>query len=421
MSRSRSSDDVGTFLDAAQVARTRMAAHLAQLDAQRGAAAERLEGLRRRFAEQRDLLDELIARDEELAAIDEDLRGQVASLEQAAVLLERERAKYLDLFVNAPDAYVITDLAGTTQEANLRAAGLFNVPPQFLAGRPLVSFVSRQDTRLFRALLKEAEQVAGGVRAAMIRMRPRGQTPFVVAARVSLVRSLSGAPMAVRWSLRQVHMSEARQAAWLVDSEFARLLQDLRRPLATIQTWVRSLRDGEVQDEQERAQALAWIEKTASDEVVLLDELKELGELDFDSHERAAVDLVEQVRAVVAVVAPEMAPERWPASPMTVLGRADLLRRALVVILRRVLAGHPHGAPPNPVEITAAGDGVVVRLPVPENAGVPAGWGVRLAVAARIVEGHGGRLVVREADTGAELHLPLASASVDSTVEPTTS
>jgi signal transduction histidine kinase len=409
MSRSRTDDDVGAFLDTAHSSRELLETRLAQLQEQRSAAAVRLQGLRPRLATQTDVLDELLARDEELAAIDDELRAQIASLEAASDLLERERSKYLDFFVNAPDAYVVTDLSGTTQEANLRAAGLFNVAPQFLAGRPLVSFVSRQDTRLFRAILKDVEQADGAVRSATIRMRPRGQAPFVVAARVALVRSLAGRPIAVRWSLRQVDAGEVRQAAWLVDSELARLLQDLRRPLASIQTWVRALRDGEVHEEQERAQALAWIEKTAADELSLLDELQELGDLEVESQEKNVVDLLEQVRAVVAVIAPEMAPCRVPASPLCVRGDAALLRRALVVLLRRAAAAHPQGVPVPPIELSVSGGSAVVIVHANEEARLPPGWGVRLAIASRIAESHGGRLIVSQSHAAAELHLPLGS------------
>lgn len=420
MSRAGSADEVRSFLQETRAARERTQSELVELRAHRAAAAERLERLRPHLGARTDLLDELMARDEELAAVDDELRSQVASLEHACALLERERGKYLDLFVNAPDAYIVTDLAGITQEANLRAAGMFSVAPPFLAGRPLIGFVARQDTRVFRSLLKDMGAADGAVRSATIRMRPRGQMPFVVAARVAVVRSSSGLPIAARWSLRQLSAQEVKRAAWLVDSEMARVLQDLRDPLASIQRWVRSLREGHAGDEQERDQALAWIEKTAAEEQVLLDELAELADLGAEPIEKQEVDLGEQLRAVIAVVAPEIVLSQWPQVPLRVNVRADLLRRSLVLLLRRAIEGLPQKAWLPRVRALASGGNAVVVIEAQEGALAPSGWNVRLAIAARIAESHGGRLVLREEHPTAELHLPLTGAptSKDDPEEP---
>jgi PAS domain-containing protein len=408
MSRTRTSDEVASFLFAARTTRESSESMLAQLKTQRDAAANRLGGLRPRLLNDSDVLDELQARDEELAAVDDELRAQVVSLKHACELLERERSKYLDLFVNAPDACIVTDLNGFTQEANLRAAALFDVSPSFLAGRPLVSFVSRQDTRLFRTLLKDVEHMDGSVRSALLRMRPRGQMPFVVAARVGVVRSPSGRAVAARWSLRQLKTRDVTHAAWLIDSELARVLQDLRRPLTAIQSWVRSLRENDGADEHERAEALARIEKAAADEMGVLDDLGELGELDPDSGEKASFELLEQIRAVAAAVAPD-ADLQTSASRVFVSGRVDLLRKALVVLVCRAMAGQAEGAKPLQIGLSTRGDEAVVTIAADESSPTPAGWNVRLAIAARIAHSHGGRLVARDGHPSAELYLPVAS------------
>src|SRR5690348_12906587 len=54
--------------------------------------------------------DELLARDESLAAATEELRQQRDALQRASLLIERERTKYWELFSAAPEAYVVTDL-----------------------------------------------------------------------------------------------------------------------------------------------------------------------------------------------------------------------------------------------------------------------------------------------------------------------
>jgi signal transduction histidine kinase len=252
----------------------------------------------------------------------------------------------------------------------------------------------------------------GSVRSALLRMRPRGQMPFLVAARVGLVRSPSGRPVAARWSLRQLNTRDVTRAAWLVDSELARLLQDLRRPLTAIQGWVRSLRDGEAAEEHERTQALAWIEKAAADELVLLDELGELGALDPDLAERASFELVEQVRAVVAGVTADIDLQCSP-SHIVVSGRVDLLRRALGVLVRRAVASQPDEAKPLQIRVSIREDDAVISVAADESSPTPSGWSLRLAIAARIAQSHGGRLVARDSHSNAELHLALASQSAD--------
>jgi PAS domain S-box-containing protein len=152
-------------------------------------------------------------REEELALAAEELRVQQDQLEVACELLERERAKYMDLFEQSPDAYVATDTSGSITNANMAAGALFGVEPSLLVGKPLISFVARQDTRSFREQLRELKD-APDVRSLTLRMRPRGGGVFVVAFCVRVVRGLRGKPMAFRCTLRKTD-APAVNASWL--------------------------------------------------------------------------------------------------------------------------------------------------------------------------------------------------------------
>ncbi|HXN33925.1 MAG TPA: PAS domain-containing protein [Polyangiaceae bacterium] len=154
-------------------------------------------------------------REEELALAAEELRVQQDQLELACELLERERAKYMDLFEQSPDAYVATDMAGLITNANVAAGALFGVEPGLLVGKPLISFVARQDTRAFREELRELKD-APDVRSMTLRMRPRGGGVFVVALCVRVVRGLRGKPMAFRCTLRKTDTPSVN-ASWLDD------------------------------------------------------------------------------------------------------------------------------------------------------------------------------------------------------------
>jgi PAS domain S-box-containing protein len=152
-------------------------------------------------------------REEELALAAEELRVQQDQLELACELLERERAKYMDLFEQSPDAYVATDTGGSITNANLAAGALFGVEPSLLVGKPLISFVARQDTRAFREQLRELKGEPD-VRSMTLRMRPRGGGVFVVAFCVRVVRGLRGRPMAFRCTLRKTE-APAAMPSWL--------------------------------------------------------------------------------------------------------------------------------------------------------------------------------------------------------------
>jgi PAS domain S-box-containing protein len=83
---------------------------------------------------------ELLTLIEELRVADEELRAQNEELIGSRQLIDRERARYRELFDFAPDAYVVTDVNGTIREANVAAGRLLSVDPKFLVGKPIQTF-----------------------------------------------------------------------------------------------------------------------------------------------------------------------------------------------------------------------------------------------------------------------------------------
>jgi PAS domain S-box-containing protein len=51
------------------------------------------------------------------------------------------------LFEFVPDAYWLTDINGTIQEANRAAGSLLNISPRFLIGKPLSVFVKPEELK----------------------------------------------------------------------------------------------------------------------------------------------------------------------------------------------------------------------------------------------------------------------------------
>jgi PAS domain S-box-containing protein len=97
--------------------------------------------------------EHLLAAYEELSVAEEELRAQHETILESQRQLEIQRHRYHTLFDFAPDPYLVTDEAGTIEEANAAAAELLGVPRTLLVGKPLVTFVDVHARAEFRAHL----------------------------------------------------------------------------------------------------------------------------------------------------------------------------------------------------------------------------------------------------------------------------
>ncbi len=87
---------------------------------------------------------------EELCVAEEEMRVQNEELIAVNQELHKEHQRYLELFDFAPEGYLVTDLDGTIQEANLAVAALLNVRREFLVGKPMLVYVNEEDRKIFR-------------------------------------------------------------------------------------------------------------------------------------------------------------------------------------------------------------------------------------------------------------------------------
>jgi PAS domain S-box-containing protein len=387
---------------------------LLRLSEQRDAAARRLDDrLQQATATPLELVEELRVRDEELRATVDELAEQLDSVRQAASLLERERAKYVDLFEHAPDAYIVTNLAGVIEEANMAASALFRAEAAFLRGRSLVTFVARGDTDTFRSLLRRLQTVdPGGYKESLrtvVRMRPRGQLVFVAYIHVGVLPAENGRPLVLRWVLRRFDVdAEAGEGSTREAlADFAgSVAEELRAPLIPIVEWARSLRDCDVRDEEERRKAIGWIERSAQAQKAKLDELAEFARTYREGPEAHVTDVLE-----VAEQAANLEGE-WSrvllrletgSAPLRVL--ASSLLRALDLLLQRALEGTPR-AFKVVLRVRAHAGEVLIDIIAGEGARMPDGWTVRTAIATRIIERCGVRIGLSEGSPSTNLRLP---------------
>jgi PAS domain S-box-containing protein len=138
---------------------------------------------------------------EELNVAEEEMRQQADELVMTRDELESERRRYIELFEDAPDAYLVTDDAGVVREANRAAERMLQIDRFRLRGKPLAAMVDEDFRRAFRLMLDlrcgAPENIAFDTT-----IRPRDGVPMEVAVRIRRVSG--GTRPELRWSLRDV-------------------------------------------------------------------------------------------------------------------------------------------------------------------------------------------------------------------------
>ncbi len=156
--------------------------------------------------------EELQVAHEELHQQNEQLEQQNQELMVALALAQSQRQRYLDLFEQAPDGYLVTNVAGTISEANRAAAKLLNVEPRFLVGKPLSIFFPKEVRQTLISKLNSICSVDFATEWE-VSLIPRNKPPIDVAISVACVRASSGEVVDLRWLLRD--LSERKRSVEL--------------------------------------------------------------------------------------------------------------------------------------------------------------------------------------------------------------
>src|SRR5712671_647513 len=85
------------------------------------------------------------------------LRGAQKTLQQQNDELVVARQRYLEQFDFAPDGYLVTDLTGVVEEANIAAAVLLHSERDMMAGKPLALYLPADDQDRFAAHLLQLQ------------------------------------------------------------------------------------------------------------------------------------------------------------------------------------------------------------------------------------------------------------------------
>jgi PAS domain S-box-containing protein len=172
---------------------------------------------------------------ESLHTAESELRQQDEQVweSQQMVLMERER--YYALFDGAPDAYLVTDVHGAIQEANLAATRLLNLSASFLKDKPMGLYILPEDRPTFRSFtnfLVDAPLSERYEQDFTLQSRHLAE-PISISATVVPMRDYQEKVVGFRWLLRNVSQQRYDQAQLRSTNQLLRSLIDAS-PLAII-------------------------------------------------------------------------------------------------------------------------------------------------------------------------------------------
>jgi PAS domain S-box-containing protein len=163
------------------------------------------------------------------------LQGTQKELQRQNEELMVARQRYLEQFDFAPDGYLVTDMTGVVEEANIAAAVLLHSERDMMAGKPLALYLPPDDQERFAAhLLQLQSGSVHRIRDWQTTIRPQSGRPFPAALTVGVVRSKEGKPAGLRWLLRDISnfkRAESERADLLVRERVARAEANAARRL----------------------------------------------------------------------------------------------------------------------------------------------------------------------------------------------
>src|SRR5947208_7663591 len=201
-----------------------------RLHQQLQSARERLQDLYRRAEAspaQRELLEEALAELsislEELQVSIEEMRQYNDELAAAQEETAVEHRRYRELFDFAPAGYLVTDPWGNIQDANRQANEILGVLQEYLAHKPMITFIAERDHKRFRDLLGKllTDDLSGEWETEILRRR-NGGAPFPATLSVFRVCDPQDRLIRLLWLVRNI--TERKKAEDIVQQSLRRVI-----------------------------------------------------------------------------------------------------------------------------------------------------------------------------------------------------
>jgi PAS domain S-box-containing protein len=381
--------------------------------------------------------DELELFYEELTVADEELRVQQELLDQAQIVVEQERARYRELFDQAPVPYLVTNGAGMIDTANSAAAATLRIQPDNLIGKPLAVFVDPPARTDFRTQLLRIASSRDSTATIRVRLVSRGGEAIDMTSAVGIVRDRDDRVAEIRWLLVNDSMAlqtereqllaaaeAARVAAESADTAKTQLLatvsHELRTPLTAIGGYAELLELG-LRGELNEAQRedVHRVRGAQQHMLSLLDDLLLYFRLGMGglTAEVSSISLTDIVSGLTSFVTPQANARRialrveLPAARIKVQADVDRARQIVINLLQNAVKFSPDDSD---VELSTTTDDELVVISVRDRGpgisaetlasvfepfvqlGLPTatrvGFGLGLAISRRLAELMGGSL-----------------------------
>jgi PAS domain S-box-containing protein len=377
-------------------------------------------------------LQEVDTAHEELRVAEDELRAQADGLVALQAAFDFERRRYRELFLDAPEAYLVTDVFGAVVEANRRALQILAVSGRSIVGKPLSVFVAESDRRAYRDAIASAAESDTAARFELSIASARAAEPLRVTATLRRSHDRDSASVQLRWilyvhddaPLRSGAVSE--RAPKQLDGSLAIVTHELRNPLSAIKGWLELLADSQSVTKL-RERALVVLKRNVETMSRMLDQLMEASSksaalLSVDLREIAIEDVIhrsiESSQPAASLVSVQLV-TRLDGQLSSVRGDPARLEQVLMNLIGNAIKFTPKGGV---VEIHASSQEALVTIEVrdtgcgiqPENlerifepfvrldgrGSRVNGLGLGLSISRRLIELHGGELMATSGGAG---------------------
>jgi hypothetical protein len=224
--------------------------------------------------------DELDHWNADLAFACAELREMNEMLGAVARRSKYEHAILDDLFHRAPGAQLLTSDSAFIDDGNIAAARLLAMGQDALRGKALITFVARQDTRVFRDWLRGLA-ATHDPQSIELRLRPRGGIPFPALLSVHRLRSPPEGGAVLRWTVARVARTQRQQDA--IHDRMQRAIRDLGMTFSVLRASVDALNDRATQA-GDQAEAIGAIARAVTCPAKSLEDLQDiLEQIDGDA------------------------------------------------------------------------------------------------------------------------------------------
>ncbi|HKE19922.1 MAG TPA: ATP-binding protein [Kofleriaceae bacterium] len=305
------------------------------------------------------VLEDLATSLEELKVAEEELAAQNRELEAAQASAEVERRRYRELFMDAPEGYLLTDERGTIGEANQAAAALLGISVPLLVGKPLPLFIGIEDRPEFQRWLRRIREGELGVTThaeAQVHIASRDRS-FPCSFSVWRTGDRDGR-RSLRWALHDLTLRDRarerdrfEEQSVRKDEFLAVLGHELRNPLAAIALAADVLGREIPLDEGRAAWATLMIRRHSGQLNRLVNDLLDVSRVYHGKVvlARRALDLAQVVTGAIETVQPLLRQKRHLLAvdlgpdPLVVDGDPLRLQQVMVNLLDNAAKYTPEG------------------------------------------------------------------------------